>query len=72
MTFKEYLGIPQRWDSVSAEFVKDVLGDPKSPDFATWGDLKRFLIRRNQSHAIEAARFVWDAYQAALDDELLV
>lgn len=66
MTFIEYLRMPQLWEPEYASFVKDALGDPKLPGLTEWSQLQRYLLRRGQGHAIEAARLVWAGYRAKL------
>ncbi|MFZ5751358.1 MAG: hypothetical protein ACOY5U_09845 [Pseudomonadota bacterium] len=66
MAFKDYLTMRWVHDDPQGDFIKDALSDPKLPDFATWPDLRRYLLRAGRSHAIEAAQLVWAAYRAKL------
>lgn len=71
MTFIEYLRIPQSWESEAKPFVMDTLRDRNLPDIRSWSDLRTYLKRKADRNTMIAARFVWECYRAALDDEPL-
>ena len=64
--FKAYLASRRISDNPQGTFTTDALSDPNFPDPTTWPELKRYLMRAGQSHAIEAAKSVWASYKAKL------
>lgn len=67
--FKDYLATRRVFNDPQGTFTTDALADPKLPDLTRWPELKPYLMRAGRSHAIEAARLVWLAYQAKLRRE---
>jgi hypothetical protein len=72
MAFMEFMRNSGPWYGIEGNFVKDLLSATKFPDCKSWAEWESFLKSRGNGVAIEAGRNVWDAYQAALDDMLLV
>jgi len=72
MTFLEFMKNSGPWYGIEGDFVQDSLSTSKFPDCKTWAQWEWFLISKGNHAAVEAGRNVWEAYQAALDDMLLV
>jgi hypothetical protein len=70
MSFKQYVMSRRITDTPTGDFVADARRDPRLPDVASWGELRRYLEWRTGSGSrdlvIAAARTVWDGYQRSL------
>lgn len=66
MTFREYIAIRRFSDSPQGDFVQDARGDSTFPDVGTWAELETYLTSKGAIEAaIDAARSVWNGYEAA-------
>ncbi|OWY03555.1 hypothetical protein B6V75_08980 [Thioclava sp. F1Mire-8] len=72
MTFLEFLEDNEPWDGPEGEFVSDTLALKRKRPLKSWHEVKWYLEFKGCRWAIRPARNVWEAYQAALDDMLLV
>ena len=72
MTFLEFMRNSGPWYGIEGDFVKDSLATTKFPDCKSWAKWEWLLKSKGNHNAVKAGRNVWEAYQAALDDMLLV
>lgn len=65
MSFREYIATRQARANPQGDFVRDARADGKLPDAESWQELRSYLSsQRAIPEAVDAARLVWQAYQA--------
>ena len=65
MSFKEYIAKRQARDNPQGDFVRDARSSADLPDAESWAELRSYLNRKWAcDEAIDAARLVWQSYQA--------